>query len=105
MTRDERRWLKSKVDRLLRSLLADGWPIWWLKVHGGPMQRAGVPDYLLCLNGRFLALEIKHPDDAAPRPAPRQLVELQAITRARGTWLVANSIEAVDTWLQANREN
>ena len=33
--------------------------MWYLKVHGDPMQKRGVPDFLLCINGKFVAIEFK----------------------------------------------
>ena len=33
----------------------------WTKIHGGPYQRVGVSDLLGCLNGRFIAVEVKLP--------------------------------------------
>ena len=32
---------------------------WVLKVWGNPFMRAGVPDILVCLRGRFVAIEVK----------------------------------------------
>lgn len=33
--------------------------VWILKTHGSAMQAKGVPDLLVCLGGRFLAIETK----------------------------------------------
>ena len=39
--------------------------IWHFKVHGGAMQKRGLPDLLGCLpDGRLLGLEMKRPDRA-----------------------------------------
>lgn len=32
---------------------------WYVKVWGGGFQRAGIPDILACINGNFVALELK----------------------------------------------
>lgn len=47
----------------------------------------GVPtlDYLLCVNGQFLAIEAKAP---GKKPTPRQLASIQEITAAGGTVIV-----------------
>jgi VRR-NUC domain-containing protein len=56
--------------------------VWAMKVHGGPYQRAGVPDVIGCAAGRFFAIELKRPGE---RPSPlqasvlRQLAEVNAI--------------------------
>lgn len=62
--------------------------IWVLKVHGGGYQRAGVPDLLLCLRGRLIALEVKHPKPGETterilrRVSARQHVELDSLHQA-----------------------
>jgi hypothetical protein len=63
---------------------------WLLKVHGGPYQRAGVPDLVMCIDGVFIALEVKHQkpgetDEAArDRTTPIQRHEIRRINRAGG---------------------
>jgi hypothetical protein len=32
---------------------------WYYKVFGGGMQKAGIPDIIACVNGHFVALELK----------------------------------------------
>ncbi len=32
---------------------------WHVKIWGGGYQRSGIPDILACINGRFVALELK----------------------------------------------
>jgi len=34
---------------------------WWVKIHGGPYQRAGLPDLIGCVKGLFFGLEVKLP--------------------------------------------
>jgi len=33
--------------------------IYYVKIWGGGFQKAGIPDLLCCVNGRFVALELK----------------------------------------------
>ena len=33
----------------------------WVKIHGGPFQRAGIPDIIGCCEGRFFGFEVKLP--------------------------------------------
>lgn len=33
----------------------------WIKIHGGPYQEKGLSDLLGCVNGRFIAIEVKLP--------------------------------------------
>lgn len=32
------------------------------KIHGGPTMMAGLPDLIVCAQGKFVALEVKMPD-------------------------------------------
>lgn len=32
---------------------------WFIKIWGGGFQRAGIPDLLTCISGRFVAIEVK----------------------------------------------
>ncbi len=33
--------------------------IYYIKVWGGGYQRSGIPDLIICLKGRFIAIELK----------------------------------------------
>jgi len=81
---------------------------WVFKVHGHLGQRAGVPDILACLNGRFIGIEVKAPEreivvvrrgKAGRRKlrggklSEKQAVELEAIRRAGGVAIVAWGVE------------
>ena len=46
--------------RIRKSLEADVGG-WWLKVHGGPFQVAGLPDLIGCVEGLFFGFEVKTP--------------------------------------------
>lgn len=46
--------LQIKVENFLKAH-----NIYFIKVWGGGFQRAGVPDIIFCLNGRFWAAELK----------------------------------------------
>lgn len=74
---------------------------WILKVHGGGYQRAGVPDVLLCVAGRFVAVEVKHrkPGESEEamqrRVTARQRKEIEDIHRAGGVASVVSSVDEV----------
>lgn len=55
---------------------------WWFKVHGGPFQKAGVPDLVGCVEGRFFALEVKEPGE---EPTKLQAETMKKIRLAGGT--------------------
>jgi len=45
--------------QVLRDLKTLGEKIWWVKTEAGA--RRGIPDILICLNGLFIAIELKRP--------------------------------------------
>lgn len=55
---------------------------WILKYWGGAaFTKSGIPDLLVCCNGRFVGIELKAPKG---KPAPLQIVNLRDIDRADG---------------------
>lgn len=60
---------RTIVAKIKRVAEAAGW--WVTKLHGGPMQKAGLPDLLCLRDGRACFLEVKQPgkgkaSDATP---------------------------------------
>lgn len=54
--------LEKHVVEAIRKAIEKEYPSSWLfKVHGGPFQVAGIPDIVGCINGRFVAIEVKFP--------------------------------------------
>lgn len=88
--------LTRKVhDYLTRLYKKERKPVWFIKTRGGPMQRAGLPDYILCINGRFGALELKNPRDENPKPTPAQRLQLREIHRSGGFSWVMNDYQQI----------
>jgi len=54
--------------KVLRKLRARGG--FWINVHGGPYQMAGLPDIIGCRDGQFYGIELKVGDN---KPSDRQL--------------------------------
>lgn len=71
---------KNRIRPLLKAL-----PNTWLTKT---QQRAlrGTPDFLMCVNGRFVALELKK--SSKEKPDPLQLHNLELIQKAGGVGLV-----------------
>lgn len=59
---------------------------WWIKFHGNAFTRDGVPDLLCCVNGYFLAIEVK---GDGGKPSKLQLHEINKIDEAGGIALVS----------------
>jgi hypothetical protein len=78
---------QNRVVPFLNSLLHTAvFPIQQLAISGDP-------DFLLCMQGRFVALEIK---DRGEVPRPLQQYKLDQVVRTRGVALVADP----DNWEQ-----
>lgn len=69
---------------------------WVFKVHGGPMQKAGVPDILACRDGRLLAIEVKRPGGHVTAIQKKRLAELEA---AGASVAVVTSVDEVRSLL------
>lgn len=52
------------VKKTIEALRARGG--FWFKVHGSPMQIAGIPDIIGCYRGRFVAFECKRDENGEP---------------------------------------
>lgn len=78
------------VRRILKALEKHG--AWAFKVHGGPSQRAGLPDIIACYKGRFVGLEVKDPHTGY-KATPLQLHTLDEIRKHDGTAAVIYSVE------------
>ena len=85
--------LVNQMVRKLKALKRQGHPIWWLKIHGSPMQRAGVPDLLICFGGRFVAIEVKTPEGKVTRLQKHTIEQIKA---ADGGTYVCRSVLALD---------
>ncbi len=52
-----------------------------VKYHGNRYSTSGTPDILACVNGHFLAIEVKAPEG---KPSELQLVKIKEIRKAGG---------------------
>lgn len=68
--------------------------LWYVKM-GAWKWAVGLPDYLMCVAGRFLAIELKHPSDERSQPTARQRFVLDRIRRAGGIIAVCRSADDV----------
>lgn len=64
---------------------------WVMKVHGGPMQVAGIPDLLIIVDGLLIGAEVKHQkpreseEHARGRTTAIQRAQIEKIRKAGGT--------------------
>lgn len=83
---------KQIVAQIVNALKAKG-VTWLLKTHGGPHQRAGVPD-ILCIapaTGKLVAIEVKRP--VLGKVTQLQAAQIEKINAAGGVAGVARSTE------------
>ena len=53
---------EGKITDAIRKALKKMAPdVWFFKIHGGPLQKAGVPDFLVVVRGVAVFLEVKQP--------------------------------------------
>jgi hypothetical protein len=64
------------------------------KIHGGdnPFQEVGIPDLIVCYQGKFLGLEVKLPGE---KPSTVQQVVLKQIRASGGIAAVVTSVSDV----------
>lgn len=92
--------LQAAIVRAISKKYPDSWIF---HVVGNPYQVSGIPDLLVLVDGRFIALEVKHrkPGEslkhAIGRVTPLQRVKIGKINRAGGTAAAVMSVnEALD---------
>jgi hypothetical protein len=81
----------ASILRYLSGLKSSGRPIQWMKIHGGPAQRMGEPDLVICDNGRLLVVEVKRPGQ---KPTPLQEHRLSQWRDSNARVGVVDSVES-----------
>lgn len=67
--------------------------IYYIKVWGGGYQKAGIPDLIICLKGRFIAVELKN---EVGKPSPLQLYNIEKIKKSGGQAFILNPSQFED---------
>ena len=91
--------LRDAVTKNFKKLRTSGERIWWLKVHGGPAQRAGVPDFIGCYLGLMFAIELK----VDTKVSLIQQSELRWLDAAGGMVAVCRTLGDVEDFLREVR--
>lgn len=79
--------MKAAVKRLLKER-----GIWFYMPVQNGMGVVGIPDFICCWNGRFLAVETKAPGKRT-NTTPNQQARLAEIASANGLALVVDAVE------------
>lgn len=88
---------EKKVENQIKRYL-DKLGAYYLKVHGSAFQPAGTPDILACVNGRFVAIEVKRANGGVV--SELQKAKLKHIKNSGGVAIVARSLDDVSTVLE-----
>lgn len=67
------------------------------KVHGEIYMRAGIPDIICCIKGKFVGIEVK---DGTNTPSELQLAHIRQIRKAGGIGFVSYSVKDVQEQLK-----
>ena len=90
--------VKAAVKEILKAAGA-----WWFMPVASGYGRQGIPDFIACVDGKFLAIETKFGGNTT---SPLQKRELEAIELANGTALVIDegNVQLLPVTLAALRE-
>lgn len=89
---------ETRLQRRIQKALKKAFPgSWWYKVWGGPFTPAGIPDLVGCVEGLFVALEVKLPNNRRSKTSEIQDATILDIQKAGGaSGVVRSPQEAVD---------
>lgn len=76
---------------------------WYCMPATGGYGKIGVPDFLVCHKGRFLAVEAKAPGKRN-NTTKAQNDQLDEIFRAGGRSLVCDDVSVLVSWLEADHD-
>ena len=77
---------EAKVKALVKAIFKK-YGVWYAMPMGQQFGRGGIPDFLACVNGWFLAVETK---SGSNKPTKLQQLELDGVSKAGGMALVIN---------------
>lgn len=87
--------VKESIQGYLKELGA-----YQFKVHGSIYMRAGIPDIVCCIKGRFIGIEAK---DYGNGPSELQLAHGRQIEKAGGIFIVAYCVSDVQKVLKSQK--
>ena len=88
---------EGKVKDGIKAWLDEHGAYWYMVVPTG-YSRAGVPDFIACVGGRFVGIEAKAPGKRRTT-TPLQRKELRAIDAAHGVAIVVDDASQLNTLL------
>jgi hypothetical protein len=88
---------EGKVKAEIKKVLHQHGAWYYMPIQNG-MGVTGIPDFIVCLHGRFLGIECKAPGKEHTVTANQQK-QLSGIAAAQGYSCVATSGDQVESWL------
>lgn len=88
--------VKAKITKLLKSYAPD---VWYFMPQAGPFGKAGTPDYIICIGGKFLGVEAKSDTGRATALQTQCMLKIDA---AGGRTMIVNgdiSLEYLDRYI------
>lgn len=82
---------EKKIENKIKEHL-DSIGAYWIKNHGSRYSRAGVLDLTVCYLGRFVAVEVKAPDE---QPTELQKYNIKKIRESGGIAILADNLKIV----------
>lgn len=99
---------ETRLINRIRAAITSRWPdAWMVKVSGGPYQTQGLPDLFVCVEGRFIGLEVKAQrrgetrEHALGRVTALQSAQLARIAAAGGRGEVVLDLQAAIVAVEA----
>lgn len=78
--------------------------IWYFMPSANGYGKVGVPDFVCCWRGKFLAIETKAPGKRADTTA-NQKIQIEAIQRAEGWALVVDDVAQLTEFINFVKED
>ena len=89
---------KSVENKIKEYLFSKG--IYYFKVHGSKFMEPGIADIISCVNGHFVAIEVKRPG-AKNEQSEQQKVHERNVNKSGGTYLLVDSVEEVIAYVES----
>lgn len=85
---------EGRVKRDVKEYLA-GRGMWWTMPMGTGFGKSGVPDFLVCAHGKFVAIEVKAPGRLKNTTAMQKL-QIAAINASGGVAVVIDDVKQLE---------
>lgn len=86
--------LQDKCLKYVKEQESQGRPIFAINQHGGAFSSRGIPDLIMCIRGKFVAVELKVGDN---KPTPLQESKILRIQKALGQAYVCYTFDEFKT--------